>query len=209
MELLLSSLIGYLLGSIPTAFLFVKFFNGNDITKVGSGNVGTLNSYEVTNSKLVGIGVFIIDFIKGLLTVIIVNNIFTEAFIYPATAVFFAVFAHCFNPWLKFKGGRGLATAAGASVVFIPLLLIIWVSLWIIAYAINKNIHFGNIWGTVMSIIIVFSSKDFVNKYSFIKSESPDFIAFFCTSVLIIIFIKHIEPLVSLIDNSKLKRILK
>ncbi len=207
MELLISSFIGYLLGSIPSAFLFVKIFNGNDIRKEGSGNVGTLNSFEVTRSKLIGIFVFVIDFSKGILSVTIVNYLFYDTFINPALAVFFAVFAHCFNPWLKFKGGRGLATAAGASIVFVPLLLVVWALLWFIAYAIKKNIHFGNIWATLMSIIIVFSSKEFINKYSLITSESSDFTAFFCASVLILIFIKHIEPLVSLIEKSKLKRI--
>jgi acyl phosphate:glycerol-3-phosphate acyltransferase len=58
-------LIGYLLGSIPTAYIFVKVFNGIDIRKAGSGNVGALNAYEVSGSPLIGLSVLLIDVMKG------------------------------------------------------------------------------------------------------------------------------------------------
>ena len=62
-------LIGYLLGSIPTAFIFVKTFKGIDIRKAGSGNVGALNAYEVSGSALIGISVLLIDILKGIFSV--------------------------------------------------------------------------------------------------------------------------------------------
>ena len=72
MDYLFSCIIGYLLGSFPTAFLILKKIKGIDITTKGSGNVGAMNSYEVTNSKKFGIFVLIVDLLKGLLSVIVV-----------------------------------------------------------------------------------------------------------------------------------------
>ena len=72
MQYLVSCLIGYLFGSIPTAFIILKKAKGIDITISGTGNVGAMNSYEVSNSKFLGILVFIVDFIKGSLSVIVV-----------------------------------------------------------------------------------------------------------------------------------------
>ena len=81
-EIILSSLIGYLIGSIPTAYLLVKKNNGIDIRENGSSNVGALNSYEVSNSKLIGISVLLIDFSKGLLAVFIAKYFFEQNFLH-------------------------------------------------------------------------------------------------------------------------------
>ena len=101
MSYLYCSLIGYLLGSIPTAYIVLKRTQNVDITETGSGNVGAMNSFEVSNSKIIGILVFIIDALKGLLSVYLCLLLFPLNFIYPALALFFAVFSHCFNPWIK------------------------------------------------------------------------------------------------------------
>ena len=114
MEYLLSISIGYIFGSFPTAFLLVKKFKGINITEDGSGNVGTLNAFRTSKSKIIAISVLLIDALKGALSTFIPLLLFPETFIFPALAMLFAVFAHCFNPWLNFKGGRGLAVAAGA-----------------------------------------------------------------------------------------------
>ncbi|MCW9094791.1 MAG: glycerol-3-phosphate acyltransferase [Ignavibacteriaceae bacterium] len=81
MEYLFSSLIGYLFGSFPSAYLLVKKASGVDITKVGSGNVGAYNSLEVTKSKFIGISVFLLDFIKGVTAVLIPILFFPSAYV--------------------------------------------------------------------------------------------------------------------------------
>ncbi len=121
MEYLISSVAGYLFGSLPTAYLVLKRSKNIDITESGTGNVGAMNSYEITNSKMIGILVFLIDALKGILSVILMKIIFPGEFVFPALALVFAVFSHCFNPWLKFKGGRGLATAAGGVAFYISI----------------------------------------------------------------------------------------
>ena len=95
MDYLFSALIGYLLGSFPTAFIILKISKGINITEKGSGNVGAMNSFEVSNSKVIGLVVLIIDAFKGLLSVYFALLFFQINFIFPAVALFFAVFAHC------------------------------------------------------------------------------------------------------------------
>lgn len=204
MQYLISILTGYLLGSIPTAYLVMKS-KGIDITQTGSGNVGAMNSFEVSGSKLIGFIVFIIDFLKGLFPVLLLKFIYPDQFIYPATGLIFSVFSHCFNPWIRFKGGRGLATAAGGTILFFPYLLVSWIFLWIISYLFKKDILLSNILATVFSIFPVISKPELAVKYTFPKPENTEILVLFSISGLLIIFIKHIEPLVEIITNIKSK----
>lgn len=209
MEFLLSTTIGYVLGSVPTAFLFLKIFRGIDITKDGSGNVGALNTIRTSKSKLIGIIVLLIDASKGALSTIIPLLIFPETFILPALALLFAVFAHCFNPWLAFKGGRGLAVAAGGGLIIFPYVIVIWILLWVIFYLMKKNHHIANIGATILTLLLLFNTIDIAIKYSTIKSVSSSSLITIIAAILIIIFIKHIEPLKKIIETQKNKRVIR
>jgi len=167
MEYLLGSLIGYFFGSIPTAYLLLKKTKGIDITNSGSGNVGAMNSYEVTNSKSIGLLVLFFDFMKGMLAAIIVLILIESSFFIASLSVLFAVFSHCFNPWLGFKGGRGLATAAGGSSIIFPFLLIVWIVFWIMIYLIKKDIHLANIFATIFSLISVLGFPDYLIQFAY------------------------------------------
>ncbi len=206
MEYLISLVIGYLFGSFPTAYLILKKTKNINITETGTGNVGAMNSYEVTNSKFIGILVFIIDALKGILSVIIMKLIFPGEFSFPALALVFAVLSHCFNPWLKFKGGRGLATAAGGVAILFPFVLAAWALLWVVIYLKTKDILIANIWSNGMSLLIVFSSLKIAIKYTFPTAESYSILVFFTTALLLIIFIKHIDPLKEIIDKNSLRK---
>jgi glycerol-3-phosphate acyltransferase PlsY len=179
----------------------MKKAKGIDITTVGSGNVGAMNSYEVSNSKKLGIIVFLIDLLKGIIAVLIVRLVFGDDFIFTLLTALFAIFSHCFNPWLNFKGGRGLATALGISIIIFPALAIIWILSWIILYVIKKDILFANIFATLLSIFFTF----ILIKYEFIffynKPSNVEELLLFTSAVLLIIFIKHIEPLKELISK--------
>jgi len=210
MEYLISSTIGYLLGSFPSAYILLKMTRGRDITKEGSGNVGAMNSFEVTNSKLIGYSVFFIDFLKGLGSTIIPVLLFPDEFIYPALSLLFAVFSHCYNPWINFKGGRGLATAAGGAAFMFPFLLVVWSVLWAILYVMRKNIILANISSTVLSLLVVYGTSDIAVKYAFPQPVNSGVLLMVSSAALIIIFIRHIEPLKELIaeqkNNWKLKK---
>lgn len=203
MNYILSALIGYLLGSIPTAYILLKRKKGIDITESGSGNVGAMNSFEVTNSKLVGLSVLIVDFLKGFLSVLLVSLIYADNFTCTAISMVFAILSHCYNPWIGFKGGRGLATAAGATILLFPLLLGAWVVLWVIFYVLKKDILIGNIAATILSLFLIFNISELAVKYSYPEAKTEGELLLFVMSGLLIIFIKHIEPLKEIITKLK------
>jgi acyl phosphate:glycerol-3-phosphate acyltransferase len=203
MQYLISCLIGYLLGSIPTAFIVLKKAKGIDITTSGTGNVGAMNSYEVSNSKTLGIVVFIIDFIKGILSIVIVLIFFKPSFVLAGISLVFAIFSHCFNPWLKFKGGRGLATAAGGTSIVSPVLFVSWIVFWSLTYFIKKDILLANILATLFSFVTTLIFYKQVIVYAYPQPITVNELILFTSSILLIIFIKHIEPLKEIISNKQ------
>ena len=200
MYYLLSAIIGYLLGSIPTAYLFLKR-KGIDITSEGSGNVGAMNSFEITNSKVTGLLVFFIDAIKGLISVYIPLLLFPVAFNYPAISLLSAVSSHSYNPWLKFKGGRGLSTSFGGTLLIAPFIPTIWISTWLIVYLIKKNILLGNIMANTVALTMIMLFSETIIKYSFPKADSVSSLIFFSTGLLLIIFIRHTDPMMELLSQ--------
>ena len=209
MEYLLSALIGYLLGSFPAAYILLKKSRGINITEEGSGNVGAMNSFEVSNSKAIGLAVLIIDAFKGLLSVYIILLLFPINFMFPAVSLFFAVFSHCYNPWLGFKGGRGLATAAGGAALLFPFALIVWGLLWLAMYIFRKDILWANIWAIIMTLVIILTSSDIAVKYSFPHAGTRGELVLFSIALLIIIFVRHIEPFKEIIKNKNFIRKVK
>ncbi len=201
MDYLLSSIFGYILGSFPTAFILLKKVKKLDITTQGTGNVGAMNMYDVTQSKTLGILVLLIDALKGLFSVYLTLLFFPVHFIYPALALFFAVFSHCFNPWLKLKGGRGLATAAGGTLMLFPVMPGLWLAIWFISYFLKKDIIFSNVLSSVMSLLIILSASNTLYKYSYPQADTIPTLILFTVGVLSIILIKHIEPLQELINK--------
>lgn len=206
MEYLLSAFIGYLLGSIPTAYLILKKSKGIDVTKEGSGNVGAMNAFEISRSRTSGLIVLIIDLIKGFATVYLCVLFFPPSFTFPAVALFFAVFSHCYNPWLNFKGGRGLATAAGGATLLFPFALILWGLLWLIMYLFRKDILWANIWAILASMIIIFTTSETAIKYSFPRASTDGELILFSMALFIIIFVRHIEPFKEIIKNKNFLR---
>ncbi|MFC2135559.1 glycerol-3-phosphate acyltransferase [Bacteroidota bacterium] len=203
MEYFISGVIGYLLGSIPTAYLVLKKFKNIDITEGGSGNVGTMNSYRTTSSKLIGGMVLVIDLLKGLLSVLITKLIFGEVFIYPAVALIFAVFGHCYSPWIKFKGGRGLATAAGGAILLSIPVLILWLLFFAIGFLFRKNVHFANASSTFLTGAVCVSTGNILSRWSSPPAESAEEFGILIAIMLTIIFIRHIKPLKKYYQNQK------
>lgn len=201
MQYLLSAAIGYLFGSIPTAYILLKKTHGIDVTTEGTGNVGAMNSYEVTNSKWIGILVLIIDFLKGMIPVFIVLYFLESSFFIASLSALFAVFCHCFNPWLGFKGGRGLSTAAGGSAAIFPPLLVAWIVFWILVYLIKKDIHIANIFATVLSLVSILTFYQYLISLAYPKPVMVNELLLFTSAGLLIIFIKHIEPLKEILKN--------
>lgn len=151
-----SLLVGYLLGTLPTAYWAVKIFSGKDIRSTGSGNVGAMNSFAVTGSKFTGAAVFIVDALKGVAAVLAVRLIAPgdEMLIwYEWIAVLGAILGHNFNLWLsissrKLVGGKGLATACGGLALIWPVTIAFWGILFLVGLFSFK------LWKGVSSIIV-------------------------------------------------------
>ncbi|PKL88573.1 MAG: hypothetical protein CVV23_09450 [Ignavibacteriae bacterium HGW-Ignavibacteriae-2] len=196
METIISILIGYLIGSIPTAYLILKKTRNINITENGSNNVGALNSYEVSKSKTIGLIVLSLDFIKGVFSVIIVQFLFGSSFLITIVALTFAVLAHCYSPWIKFKGGRGLATAAGGVLLIEPVILLLWVLFWLIAYLFKRHIHLANILASILTCALAVSSSDILNSARWLTNppaETNLTFASFNVFIFLIILSRHIS----------------
>jgi glycerol-3-phosphate acyltransferase PlsY len=151
---------GYLIGSIPTAYLMVRLRTGIDIRKTGSGNVGAFNSFDVTKSKSTGLVVGLIDALKGFFPTYLVGFVFGWH-MWLQVAVFFAVLiGHNYPVWLKFHGGRGLASAAGGSFTIGISYAITWCIVWFISYKFIKDINKANVAAIIVSplLLLIFPS---------------------------------------------------
>jgi len=129
---LLISLIAYLLGSFPTAFLWVKKFSGQDIRKIGSGNIGAMNvvrALKDKSKKLAAAGFFVvlvIDMVKGALAVFLAQLLLPFNLFALVLATFFVILGHNYSIFLKFAGGRGAACLIGILLSLDILSFIVW-----------------------------------------------------------------------------------
>lgn len=199
-EYLVSFCISYLIGSIPTAYLVVKKTSNMDIRTVGSGNVGGRNALEVTGKKSIGVIVVAIDVLKGILAVVLSTLLFPEHALTVGAAMLGSVTGHCYPVWLKFKGGRGLATAAGIFLVTCWIWVGVWLLLYFIASKIAKNVHVA----TVIALIATPLSTVFVPDETLVRLIPDYFLPdqFIIAGVLpmIMCLTRHIEPLKELYD---------
>jgi len=152
----------YLLGSVPTGLIISKYFFNVDIQKVGSGNIGATNVAR-TLGKKVGILTLIGDALKGIIPVVIVK--LYEPYPINQTLIFFCAlasfFGHLFPIYLKFKGGKGVATALGIFIVLFPLQTLICALLFFITVYLTRYVSLGSISAAIlMPILISFRAQD-------------------------------------------------
>lgn len=143
----------YLAGSVPFAYILVKIIKGIDIRTVGSGNAGATNAARVLG-KWGFITVFILDMLKGFLPVFAAYCFFGKDTI-VLLVMLAAVFGHTFTVFLSFKGGKGVATAAGAFVALVPFETLIAVIAFLIVFAITRMVSVGSITAAVALFISV------------------------------------------------------
>jgi glycerol-3-phosphate acyltransferase PlsY len=201
---LLICLICYLIGSFPTAYLVAKK-RGIDITKEGTGNVGARNTYEVTGSKAYGIIVLIIDILKGGLPIFILAYVFRFNIVEIIFPSFFLILGHNFSIFLKFKGGRGLATSMGVAIIINFWLFIIWSLFFLIFYRIKQNEHIGNVGASILLPVGVIFLQPIIEPftYRYAGNGSYEFLISLSLIMSLLILIKHIEPIMKLIIERK------
>jgi len=185
---------GYLLGSVPTAFLLVRWKLERDIRSLGSGNVGTLNSMEVTGSKLVGALVLVVDLLKGIVSVALAGLLWGGSFPHEAWAAVGALVGHNFPVWLKFRGGRGLATGAGIMFMLCWPLVVVWGAFWSLGFLLVRRVNPANAAATFLLLLLVeLVPEGALGKLLSANIQVGEFRLFIAFAMLIIL-VKHLEP---------------
>jgi acyl phosphate:glycerol-3-phosphate acyltransferase len=159
---LIVAVVAYLLGSIPFGYLLVKTFRGQDIRLSGSGNIGATNVAR-SGAKGLGAATLSLDILKGLLAVgfawRLAHSSYNVCWHDPTYAVFpcipalqlmsmgalFAVVGHILPVWLKFKGGKGVATALGVFALLFPKAVVVALAIFIIVLALSRYVSLGSI----------------------------------------------------------------
>ena len=187
-EIVIVLLYSYLLGSIPFGLIITKIFLDKDIRNVGSGNIGTTNVLR-TGKKSLAVATLLFDILKGYLSVLITLKYFNDLIYFSALICFIA---HIFPVWLKFKGGKGVATYLGIILALSFKFGIIFGITWLLIAFIFKYSSLASMVGA----LIVFA-------YSMILDNAILSVFLFIT--FIIILYTHRENIVRLKDSKETK----
>ncbi|MFC2129829.1 glycerol-3-phosphate acyltransferase [Bacteroidota bacterium] len=203
MIILIITLFSYLIGSIPFAYILVKLNKKEDIRNLGTGNVGAMNSYEITGKKWLGTAVFILDALKGLIAVLTAKLLTDNDFLAISFASLLVILGHNYSVFLKFKGGRGLSTAVGAIMFISPLLILIWAIMWLVGYyLIKRDIHVGNITAIIATPIIFFIiPENIIIMTTLIHPPSILLLKMLALLLCAVIFLRHVEPMKELFNK--------
>src|SRR5215467_3609430 len=144
MTLLIIPVAAYLLGSIPFGLILAKIFGGADVRKSGSGNIGATNVARVVG-PLAGILTLLLDIAKGAGAVLLAQRLSNDSATWMIIAAFAALLGHCFPVWLKFKGGKGVATAAGVFIVLSPKACVGAIVLFLLVVIFWRYVSLGSV----------------------------------------------------------------
>jgi len=150
------AVVAYLLGSIPFGYLLVKIFRGEDVRLSGSGNIGATNVAR-SGAKGLGIATLALDALKGSAAVALALLLAREegaaggfsALQLMATAALAAVVGHVFPVWLRFKGGKGVATALGVFMVLFPNAILLALAIFILIVIVTRYVSLGSVLGAI------------------------------------------------------------
>jgi acyl phosphate:glycerol-3-phosphate acyltransferase len=178
---IVSLVAGYLVGSVPFAYILTRRTAHVDIRESGSGNVGGYNTYVVTQSKAMGLLVIVLDAVKGAIAVSISLWMYPNSYLILCVAMLGALAGHIYPIWLGFKGGRGLATAAGGMAVLGASYGIVWSITWIIAKRLKCDILRANLVAILATPPILWMIPwKFVQTLIAVRVESDTFLFFSC-----------------------------
>jgi acyl phosphate:glycerol-3-phosphate acyltransferase len=140
--------IGYLLGSIPFALLLARRWSATDLRQVGSGNLGATNVLRTSGVKA-GVLVALLDMLKGAVSVFIATRLTTGA-VAPAAAGVAAIVGHVYPVWLRFRGGKGVATACGVFSVLVPVAVPPALAVFVAAVWLTKYVSLGSVLASIV-----------------------------------------------------------
>jgi len=189
MDIFLIGIISYLMGSIPFGLVLTKIFLKKDIREIGSGNIGATNALR-TGIKAIGYSTLVLDILKAVAPVIYVK-IFYQDFLYIASLC--AFLGHVFPIWLKFKGGKGVATYIGFLFGLNPYIALLFLLVWLVTAFVSKYSSLGSL----IAILVAPAYYIFIN-FNF-------YILIFFIYLTLIIYLKHTENIKRLINKTESK----
>ena len=188
MELITIGVISYLAGSIPFGLILTKIFLNKDIREIGSGNIGATNALR-TGNKLIGYSTLVLDILKAVIPVLYVKFSSPEFIFISALLAFLG---HVFPIWLKFKGGKGVATYVGILFSINFLLGIIFVASWGIIFLMFRYSSLSSIIGSISIPIYILITDQISN-------------AIFFSIMFVLIFFTHRENIKRLKNKEESK----
>ena len=186
-SLIIVAVYSYLLGSVPFGLVLTKIFLKEDIRKIGSGNIGTTNVLR-TGKKSLAVTTLMLDLLKGYVPIIITFTYFENLISYSALI---CLIGHIFPVWLKFKGGKGVATYLGVILAFSYKFFLIFGITWLV---LSFLFRYASLSSIISSLIVFVYSYFFINNFSLIL-----FIFF------VIIIYTHRENIVRLKNSEESK----
>ena len=188
MDIFLIGIISYFMGSVPFGFILTKIFLKKDIREIGSGNIGATNALR-TGNKTIGYSTLVLDILKAVAPVIYVK-IFYQDFLYIASLC--AFLGHVFPIWLKFKGGKGVATYVGILFAINIYFGIIFAISWFVTFFISKYSSLSSLVGAASIPIYLLIITQFDQ-------------AIFFTIMFVLIFFTHRENIKRLKNKEETK----
>jgi len=182
----------YLVGSIPFALLITKVFGHGDIRNIGSGNVGATNVLR-TGNKFLAFLVLFLDILKGLLPFILLNLYSENIGLFQTIFLcHFAILGHIFPIWLRFKGGKGVATYIGFLFGFNLTLGLFFLIIWLAIALVSKYSSLSSLIATTIAPIYFILQND-------------NYVAIFLIYLLAVVVIKHHENIKRLLNRTENK----
>ena len=188
MELFIIGIISYLMGSIPFGLILTKIFLKKDIREIGSGNIGATNALR-TGNKLIGYSTLILDILKAVIPVLYVKINFPDGVYISAL---FAFIGHVFPVWLKFKGGKGVATYVGILFSLNIIFGLVFGICWLIIFFISKYSSLASLIGSLSIPVYILILEGLEN-------------IFFYVIMFILIFFTHRENIKRLKNKEETK----
>ena len=200
MEIFLVAVFSYFCGSIPFGLILTKTFSGKDIRDFGSGNIGATNVLR-TGNKYLAFSTLILDILKGYIAVIITKQFFPELLQLSALLVFLG---HIFPIWLKFKGGKGVATFLGILFALSYSLTLLFILTWITVALIFKYSSLSSIFASITVFVISFIKENVIKAFDPNISNVSD-IKLLLFIFLILIIYTHKNNISNLINRTEHK----
>lgn len=201
MSLAITATLSYLLGSVPFGYLLVRMFRGEDVRKTGSGNIGATNVSRT--SPVLGVSTLLLDALKGAAAVMLAlameharswSQWSSHAVLRAAIAAFFVVIGHMFPVWLKFHGGKGVATGLGSFIVLAPKAVLFAIGVFAAVVLLSRYVSLASIFAVASFPLLAWALHEYLS--------TPACLALMIVTSLLII-LKHHENIRRLISGTE------